>query len=191
MESVESALLPLPEDITLQSVHPTPTSVVAQIACQHPSAACPLCQQGSERIHGHYTRTVADLPCVGRRVILQLTVRKFVCGTPTCPQQIFTERRPEFVQSYARITNRLCDALVALGMTTGGESGERLAPKLGMRVSAPTLLRQMRKLTLPPPPPVHFLGIDDWGATRRCMCSCKDSLKEALTWSSASSALPG
>jgi hypothetical protein len=37
---------------------------------------------------------VADLPCGGRRVILALTVRKFVCSVPTCPRKIFTERLP-------------------------------------------------------------------------------------------------
>ena len=44
MESVERALLPLPEDITLQSVHPTPTTVFVRITCQRSSAACPQCQ---------------------------------------------------------------------------------------------------------------------------------------------------
>jgi transposase len=166
MESVESALLPLPEAITLLSVHPTPTSVIVQIACQRSSAACPHCQQPSARVHGHYTRTVADLPCAGRRIVLQLTVRKFVCRTATCPQQIFTERLAALVQSYARMTNRLRDAFQALGMTTGGESGERLAPKLGMCVSAPTLLRQMRSIALPPPDPVRLLGVDDWAWKR-------------------------
>jgi len=34
---------------------------------------------------------VADVPCGGRRVSLALTVRKFVCSTPTCPRKIFTE----------------------------------------------------------------------------------------------------
>lgn len=90
MESVDAALLSLPEDITLQSVHPTPTSVLAHIACQRKSAACPQCQQPSIRVHGYYTRTVADLPCAGRRVVFQLRVRKFVCSTPTCPQQVIT-----------------------------------------------------------------------------------------------------
>lgn len=160
MEPTESALLPLPEDITLQAVHPTLTSVVVRIACQRPSAACPQCQQPSTRVHGHYTRIVADLPCAGRRVILHLRVRKFVCGTATCPQQIFTERLVALVQSYARMTNRLRAAVQALGMTTGGESGERLASKLGMCVSAPTLLRQMRQVALPLPPPVRLLGLE-------------------------------
>ncbi len=162
MEPVETAFLPLPAGIVLQSVHPTETAVVVQIACRHKNAVCPRCEQPSERMHSHYMRTVADLPCGGRRVRLHFVVRKFVCPTRDCPQQIFTERRPEFVQSYARMTNRLREALVALGMTTGGESGERLAPKLGMHVSAPTLLRRMRQVVLPPPPPVHLLGVDDW-----------------------------
>src|SRR5262249_14246655 len=122
MELVDTAFLPLPVGIVLESVYWTPTVVEVQIACQHHSATCPRCEQPSERVQGHYTRTVADLPCVGRRVLLRFVVRKFVCPTRDCPQQIFTERRPEFVQSYARMTNRLRDALVALGMTTGGES---------------------------------------------------------------------
>jgi transposase len=99
MESVASALLPLPEGLVLESVQATPTTVFARIACIDLQAACPHCHQPSQRIHGHYTRTVADLPCAGRRVVLYLSVRKFVCGTPTCPQRIFTERLPEFVTS--------------------------------------------------------------------------------------------
>jgi transposase len=166
MESVDTAFLPLPEGIVLQSVHPSATAVLVQIACRYPSAACPRCEQSSERVHGHYTRTVADLPCGGRRVLLRFVVRKFVCPMTECPQQIFTERRAEFVQSYARMTNRLREALVALGMTTGGESGERLAPKLGMRVSAPTLLRHLRRVVLPDAELVRLLGVDDWAWKR-------------------------
>jgi transposase len=152
--------------MALQSVHLSTTTLVVLIACQRPSAACPQCQQLSGRVHGHYTRMVADLPCAGRRVVLHLRVRKLVCGTATCPQQIFAERRPDFVQSYVRMTNRLREALVALGMTTGGESGERLAPKLGMSVSAPTLLRQMRRVELLDAESVRLLGVDNWAWKR-------------------------
>jgi transposase len=162
MECVDAALLALPEYIALESVAATKTDVVVQITCQHPSAACPYCQHPSQRVHGHYTRTVADLPCAGRRVVLRLCVRKFLCNTLACPQQIFTERLPTFVQSYARMTNRLRAAVQALGMITGGESGERLAPHLGMCMSAPTILRRMRQVALPPLQPVCQVGIDDW-----------------------------
>ncbi|MGB8348027.1 MAG: transposase family protein [Ktedonobacteraceae bacterium] len=53
----------------------------------------------SARIYEQYQRTVADVPCAGRNVILALTVRKFICRTPGCPRKIFTERLPGLVQS--------------------------------------------------------------------------------------------
>src|SRR5207249_1570499 len=132
-----SLLLSLPEGIFISSVRATTTELVVHIACRRLCAGCPVCQQPSERVHGQYGRTVADLPCAGRRVILALTVRQFVCGTPTCPRQIFTERLSELVQSYARMTNRLREALVALGLATSAQVSERLAPSQGMLISAP------------------------------------------------------
>lgn len=89
-------------------------------------------------------------------------MRKCVCGLSTCSQRIFTERLAELVQPYARMTNRLSDALQTLGFATCGEVGERLAPRLGMQVSGPTLLRRMRTRSCPAPGSVRVLGIDDW-----------------------------
>jgi transposase len=157
-----SSLLLLPDGMGIQAVYPTKTHLTVQVACTLKSASCPLCQQSSQRIHGSYERTVADVPCGGRKVTLALTVRKFVCGTPQCPRQIFTERIAEFVHSYARMTNRLSEAVQTLGFATCGEVGERLAPKLGIRTSGPTFLRRMRTCSCPPPSSVRILGIDDW-----------------------------
>lgn len=166
MGSVDTELLTslflLPKNIAIEAVYPTKTHLTVQVACRLQSAACPLCQRPSERIHGSYGRTVADVPCGGRKVTLAFTVRKFVCGTPQCPRKIFTERISEFVQSYARMTNRLSEAVQTLGFATCGEVGERLAPKLGMQTSGPTLLRRMRTRSCPPPSSVRILGIDDW-----------------------------
>ena len=157
-----SLFLSLPDGIFVSSVRATTTELVVRIACRRSCAACPVCQQTSERVHGNYGRTVADLPCAGRRVILSLTVRTFVCSAPTCPRQIFTERLPDLVPSYARMTNRLREALVALGLATSAQVSERLAPALGMLVSAPTLLRRLRAVACPSPKSVRILGVDDW-----------------------------
>ena len=132
-----SPFLPLPDGLVITSLVATENQLVVQVACRLPSACCPLCQLPSDRIHGHYGRTVVDLPCAGWRVILALTVRKFVCRTPTCPRQIFTERLPDLVRSYARMTNRLRDMLLALALATSTEVCARLAPKLGLQVSPP------------------------------------------------------
>src|SRR5437667_271698 len=157
-----AALFLLPDTLAVEAAYPTKSRLTLQISCTLKSASCPLCQQSSERSHGKYGRTVADVPCAGRLVTLALTVRKFVCGTTTCPRRIFTERLPDLVQSYARMTNRLAEALQALGFATCGQCGERFAPKLGMQVSGPTLLRRMRTCSYAPPASVSVVGIDDW-----------------------------
>lgn len=166
MSSIEtetlSSLFLLPDHIAVEAVYPTKRRLTIQVSCTLKSASCPLCQQSSERIHARYGRTVADVPCGGRLVTLALTIRKFVCSTKTCPRRIFTERLPDLVQSYARMTNRLSEVLQTLGFATCGELGERLTPKLGMQISGPTLLRRMRTCSCPAPSSVRVLGIDDW-----------------------------
>lgn len=69
---------------------------------------------------------------------------------------------PDLVLSYARLTNRLRQALQDLGFATCAEAGVRLAPKLGMSVTATTLLRRMRDRSIPSPDAVRILGVDDW-----------------------------
>ena len=157
-----ASLFLFPEYIAIEAVYPTTKRLTIQISCTRSCASCPKCGAISERIHGKYGRTVADVPCGGRLVRLALTVRKFVCHTPDCPCQIFTERLPDLVQSYARMTNRLREVLQTLGFATNGELEERLAPQLGMTVSGPTVLRLMRAHTLTPAKSVRVLGIDDW-----------------------------
>jgi transposase len=161
-----SPFFPLPDGLVITSVSATETQLIVHVACRTPTACCPLCQMPSDRIHGHYGRTVVDLPCAGRRVILALSVRTFVCRSPTCPRQIFTERLPDLVQSYARITDRLRDVLLALGLATSAEVCVRLAPKLGLQVNAPTLLRYLRSVSCASPTSVRVLGIDDWSWKR-------------------------
>lgn len=157
-----AALFLLPDTIAVEGASPTKSRLTLQISCTLKSASCPHSPQSSERIHGKYGRTVADVPCAGRVVTLALTVRKFVCRTKTCPRRIFPERLPDLVQSYARMTNRLAEALQALGIATCGQVGERFAPKLGMAVSGPTLLRRMRTCSYTPPASVAVVGLDDW-----------------------------
>jgi hypothetical protein len=155
-KDASSPFLPLPDGIVIGSVDEGANQVVVRVRSTRPTADCPLCGQRSERVHGDYTRTVADLPCSGRCVILSLTVRKFVCSTSTCSRQIFTERLPALVEAYARVTNRLREILLAVGFATRGEAGARLAFKLGIQTTASTLLRQMQATVYLPAKPFAF-----------------------------------
>ena len=157
-----SPFLPLPERLHIERVTPSADELLVQIISSSPTACCPLCGAQAWRIHSRYTRRVADLPCVGRRLTLRLTVRKFFCPNPACPRKIFVEQFPELVQSYARLTNRLHDALTALSLATCGELTSRLAPKLGMSVKPTTILRRLRAVPVSPAETVRILGVDDF-----------------------------
>jgi transposase len=93
---------------------------------------------------------------------LLLTVRKFFCPNAACPRKIFAEQFPDLVPSYARLTTRLREALVALGLATSGEVASRLAPRLGMQVAPTTLLRRVRAVPVAPAGKVRVLGVDDF-----------------------------
>lgn len=155
-------LLVLPEGLLVQAVFSNQDRLTIRLICPSAFASCPHCQEVSQRIHGHYGRTLADLPCTGRRVVLALTIRKFVCSTTRCPCQIFTERLSNLTQPYARMTNRLRAALEVLGLATSGEAGARVSEQLGMPVTPFRLLQALRKTALPAPTEVSVVGIDDW-----------------------------
>src|SRR5579884_391576 len=160
--SILASCLCLPENLIITSVAPTIRNLEVQIACQDCIAVCPLCYSPSERVHGSYVRTIADVPCGGRRVVLYLTVRKFVCGRADGLRKIFTERLPALVESYARMTKRLQALLQAIGLIAGGETGTRLAAKVGIQTAPPTLLCHLMALPQPDTPKVRILGVDDW-----------------------------
>lgn len=171
MEPKEAALLSsilhLPAGISVLSAHPSATGLVVRIACQTPSMPCPECQQLSTHLHGMYQRTIADLPCAGRDVLLILRVRKFFCRTPTCSHKIFAERLPGLVESYGRMTTRLIALLQALGLGAGGQMGARQAERSGIATTPSTLLRQVMRLPVPVTRAVRVLGVDDWSWKKR------------------------
>jgi transposase len=126
------------------------------------TAACPRCGTSSDRIHSHYRRTVADLPCQDRPVALRLVVRRFRCIQPACPQTIFCERLPALLDAHARSTVGLTGAHRTIGFALGGEAGARLAEHLEMPTSPDTLLRRVKDSAEEPAPPARYVGVDDW-----------------------------
>ena len=144
-----SPFLPLPEGMVIGQVEIAPTQLTVEVLSTQSCTPCPGCGTRSDAVHCQYQRTVHDVPCGGRKVVLRLRVRKFVCRNADCPRKVFAERLPELVQPWARVSNRLLEELKAIGLAASAEVSERLAPRLGMQVKAPTLLRYLR--TIPDP----------------------------------------
>lgn len=141
-----SPFLPLPEGMVLGQIEFTETQLTVEVIATQPSACCPGCGNSSDSVHCQYQRTVHDVPCSGRKVVLWLKVRKFFCRTPSCPRKVIDERLPELVRPWARVSNRLLEELKAIGLAASAEVSERLAPRLGMTIKAPTLLRYLRAI---------------------------------------------
>ena len=161
-----SPFLPLPEGMIIGQIEITAAQLTVEVTSTQPSACCPECGCSSDHIHCQYQRIVHDVPCGGRNIVLRLGVRKFSCWTATCPRKVFAERLPDLVQPRARVSNRLLEELKAIGLAASAEVSERLAPRLGMKVKAPTLLRYLRTIKDPPKADVTVLGIDDFAIRR-------------------------
>ena len=57
-------------------------AVVISASCRAGGACCPRCGQESARVHGGYSRVMADGAAGGRPVLILLQVRRFRCGNP-------------------------------------------------------------------------------------------------------------
>jgi transposase len=160
-------LLPDPTALHWKLLDGSSTAIIAVVMTTSLKAACPLCQAYSDRVHSRYVRQVADLPCMGCAVRLELHVRRFFCSNPHCTRQIFTERLPSVVAPYARRTTRLTDLWTLIGFARGGEAGKRLVAGMGLSSSPDTLLRLMRAQPEEQAPTPRVLGVDDYSLCKR------------------------
>ncbi len=159
-------LLPLPDGLDITSMSETPEELLVRVTSNRVSSPCPGCATPSTAVHSSYRRKPMDLPCTGRRIRLLLSVRKFFCRVVSCPRKIFTERIPELLEPSSRLTTRLRVAVQEIGFATCGKGGERLCPKLGMRVTDTTLLWSLHRVKTPAVGQVRVVGIDDWSWRR-------------------------
>jgi transposase len=123
---------------------------------------CPHCQTISGRVHSIYQRHPADLPLVDYIVRLNMTVHRFFCDNSSCGSKTFTERIPDFIQHYARRTNRLANKQQKVAFSAGGEGGKRLLVALDMPVSSDSVLRLVHNAPEPEKATPRVLGVDDW-----------------------------
>lgn len=163
----DCALFPTPDGLEVTATTVTPSELVVSLVSLRPTSICPQCSTMSSRIHSTYVRHPRDLPCIGRPVRVLLTVKKFVCGCPTCPQKLFAERLPDMIAVSSRLTCRLREGVQSIGFATTGKGGERLSSRLGAPVSDATILRSLYLAPLPQPPVApQIIGIDDWSYRR-------------------------
>jgi len=125
-------------------------------------ASCPACGVRSARVHSHYWRSLGDLPCLGRPLILLMRIRRFRCANSVCRQRTFAEHPASIARPRARHTDHLRTLHHAIALAQGGTAGARLASRLAVPVGATTLLRRIREAVPDPVMEVRVPGVDDW-----------------------------
>ena len=178
----EAARRTVPEGLRVEGLLLEGGGLTVRASAEGEAAECPSCGGTSRRVHGHYPRTLADLPWGGVPVRLRVRVRKFLCDEPTCGRKIFAERLENVAGVRARGTDRRREAPEWIAFALGGEAGARLARELGLLVSPDTLLNRIRGALRPGTEAVRVLGVDDFGSGRA-------TLPEPSWWTSNATGL--
>jgi hypothetical protein len=95
--------------------------------------------------HSRYTRALADLAISGRRVEIQLRVRRWRCLDRSCPARTFAEQVDGLTMRHARRTIALRHALEQVALALAGRAGARLCGWLAMPASRSSLLLPGRR----------------------------------------------
>jgi transposase len=164
---VAKLLLPDVDFLQLDGISVDEEEVLVVVTSVQDAACCPTCGRPAGREHSRYIRQPSDLPCVGRKLHLQINVRRFFCDNPDCERRTFAERLPGVVKAFARRTERLAELQRQIGLALGGEAGSRHAEQLSVPASPDTLLRLVNRYQEPTAATPRVLGIDDWAWRKR------------------------
>lgn len=162
LATLATQFLLLPADMHVEEVEIDKKRLMLVLSSTQVSAACPYCSCSSARVHSRYTRTLVDLPCQERAVVLRVQVRRFFCLAEACAHQTFAEQFPTLAPAYARRTHRQLQRLCQIAFALGGRPGARLAKQQAMSISFSTLVRLLRHSPAPRFPSPRVLGIDDF-----------------------------
>ncbi|MEU4469704.1 ISL3 family transposase [Streptomyces sp. NPDC024017] len=163
---LEELLFPTIADVSVVSVDVNSETIRVEARSATAGSACSGCGNWSIQVHSSYLRFPANVPSAGRRVVLCLRVRRFVCPVASCGRRTFVEQVPGLTRRYGRWTERLRSTLAAVGLALAGRAGARMAGVFGVSVSRSTMLRLVEALPEPDLPAPRVVGVDEY-ATRK------------------------
>lgn len=155
-------LFPQFASVRVLSVEAGEGGVVFTVRSVEPCASCPRCATVSARTHGGYRRSLVDAPVSGRRVRVEVAVRRFRCDDDGCPAVTFAEQIPGLTSPFARFTPTAREQLTVIALALAGRAGARASTRLGLAVAKDTLIRLVRALPVSAVGVVRELGVDDF-----------------------------
>ncbi|MEV1005356.1 transposase family protein [Nonomuraea sp. NPDC050202] len=86
-------------------------------------AVCPRCATPTTRVHDRYQRRLQDVSCGGRPIQVALEVRRFLCGSGSCPVATFAEQVDGRTAKHQRRTVGLRALLERVALALAGSAG--------------------------------------------------------------------
>ncbi|MFD5922951.1 ISL3 family transposase, partial [Kitasatospora sp. NPDC127035] len=149
-------------DVAVNTLTVHPHRITVHAATTSGLASCPSCATLSGRVHSRYVRRLDDASVGGRPVVIELRVRRFRCGEPSCPRATFVEQVPGLTFRHGRRSQGLQAVLRRVALMLAGRAGARLADVLAAPVGRSTLLRLIRAVPETALPVPRVLGVDEF-----------------------------
>jgi len=131
--------------LNITSVTYTDESIKIKMKSKTHSCECRKCGETATHYHGTYTRTVQDLPILGKKVALEITSYEYHCENPQCEATSIVEDFDGFLSYYSRMTERCEDFICTLALETSCEGAARICKSMGIKISGDTIIRLLIK----------------------------------------------
>ena len=134
-----------PSELVIQDVKTVSNTVYIEMKSKTTTIRCPKCGKEISKYHAVHKRTVQDLPILGNRTFLKLSLYEFDCDNQDCPCVSVTENFDGFLNGYSRMTERLADFITELALETSCEGAARILQSMNIKISGDTVIRTLLK----------------------------------------------
>ncbi len=134
-----------PVELKIQDIRMDDDTVYITLKSMTKKTFCPKCGKEISKYHAVHKRTVQDLPILGKKTILQLSLYEYECDNDSCTCVSVTENFDGFLNNYCRMTERLVDLVIGLALETSCEGAARILTSMNVKISGDTVIRTLIK----------------------------------------------
>ena len=158
-----------PEELEILSVAEEKEELILFMKSRSISYTCPNCGCKTDQYHGTHRRKVQDLPMLGKRVMLHITLHEFQCSNPNCSTSSVSENFHGFLNAYSRMTERLVDFILTVALETSCEASARILKTMKIKISGDTVIRLLLHRYSKQTTPIcgAKIGVDDFAYKKR------------------------
>ena len=158
-----------PEELEILSVAEEKEELILFMKSRSISYTCPNCGCKTDQYHGAHRRKVQDLPMLGKRVMLHITLHEFQCSNPNCSTSSVSENFHGFLNAYSRMTERLVDFILTVALETSCEASARILKTMKIKISGDTIIRLLLHRYSKQTTPIcgAKIGVDDFAYKKR------------------------